>query len=269
MSGILNLQSLKISPTFVERGADTWISWKTLTAPQSGFKEVNIALVGKYTTSLDAYLSLIKSLEHAAMACRKKLNLMSINASHLDSASTVTNEERETAWRQIHNAQGILVPGGFGARGIEGMIEAIKYARENGVPFLGICLGMQMAVIEFARHVCDLTDANSVEMDKDTPHPVIINMPELDHLRLGGTMRLGVRPTIFQKGSGDWSKIRAVYASASSQLSTDVNGAPGAPEFVVQERHRHRYEVNPSYIEALHKNGLEFVGKDDKGERSE
>lgn len=269
LSSILDLQSLDIPLERIERGARRWESWKNLTAPPNHLKPVTIALVGKYTRSLDAYMSLVKALQHATMACKRKLDLVLVDASHLESllASTPSSKtaEYESAWRKVRTAQGILVPGGFGARGSEGMIEAAKYARENKIPFLGICLGMQIAVIDFARNVCGLSGANSVELDPETPSPVIINMPELDYSKLGGTMRLGERPTRFQPSSGTWSKARAVYNGCNPQQPCDHN----SDELVIRERHRHRYEVNPSYIETLAGHGLEFVGRDETGERSE
>ncbi|KAI1745274.1 CTP synthase [Xylaria scruposa] len=226
ISGILNLRSLHIPPGQIMRGAQTWTLWKTLVQPREYLERVTIALVGKYTGSIDAYMSLVKSLQHAAMACQHKLNLL-----------------------KIHTAQGILVPGGFGARGTEGMIDVIRYARENKVPFMGICLGMQLAVVEFARNVCGLS-ANSAEIDKQTPHPVV-DMPEINFSKYDETMRLGEKPKVFA-----WSKVHAAYADSH------IEG------LVIQERHRHREEVNPLYIETLAGNGLEFVGKDEKGERN-
>lgn len=269
MSSIFNLQSLNKPLERVERGASRWASWKILTAPPNHLETVTIALVGKYTGSLDAYMSLAKALQHATMACKRKLDLVLIDASHLESRSAGTPSlkvaEYEFAWHKVCAAQGILVPGGFGARGTEGMIEAAKYARENKTLLLGICLGMQLAVVDFACNVCGLPGANSVELEPETPNPVIINMPELDHSKLGGTMRLGERPTRFQPGSDAWSKVRAVYVSRNPRQTCGHN----AEELVIRERHRHRYEVNPSYIETLAGHGLEFVGKDEKGERSE
>jgi len=178
------------------------------------------------------------------------------------------------AWRAVVGAGGILVPGGFGQRGTEGMMLAIKWAREQKVPFLGICLGFQVAVIEWARNVCGLKDANSTEfdptpfpdpaaaglsisepapkspMEASTPHPVIIYMPEVSRTHMGGTMRLGLRPTVFQPGT-EWSTTRKLYGGRDK----------------IWERHRHRYEVNPEYVERFEKSGLLFVGRDEKGER--
>ncbi|KAI1177959.1 CTP synthase [Nemania sp. FL0916] len=268
MSSILDLQSLDTPRERREQGARRWALWQTLTAPPPNHLEaVTIALVGKYTSSLDAYMSLVKALQHATMAYKRKLDLVLVDASHLESppAKALSSEtaEYESAWRKVRAAQGILVPGGFGIRGCEGMIEAAKYARENKIPFLGICLGMQMAVVEVARNLCGLSGANSVELDPDTPHPVIINMPELDYSKLGGTMRLGERPTHFQRGTCAWSKAHAAYTSNIPQETSDHNG----DELVIRERHRHRYEVGPPYQEILYRHGLEFVGKDETGKR--
>jgi len=132
------------------------------------------------------------------------------------------------------------------------MIQAAKWARLNKKPYLGICLGMQVQVLEFARHVCDLPGATSEEFDAHAADRVIMFMPEIDKINLGGTMRLGLRPTLFQPGT-EWSRLRALYGEATE----------------VRERHRHRYEVNPAYIDRLEKAGLSFIGKDDKGERME
>jgi CTP synthase len=146
--------------------------------------------------------------------------------------------------------RGILVPGGFGTRGTEGMILAIKWAREQNVPFLGICLGFQLAVIEWLRHVCGQKNATSGEFDPNAQDPAIIFMPEISKTHMGGTMRLGLRPTVFDATS-DWSKLRKLYKGADK----------------IWERHRHRYEVNPALIEKITSAGLPFIGKDEKGER--
>ncbi|MCJ1337319.1 CTP synthase ura7 [Bachmanniomyces sp. S44760] len=209
---ILRLDLLTISPTLVKRGSYTWNAWKTLTTSQDHlYESVTIALVGKYTNLHDSYLSVIKSLEHAAMACSKMLNLVWVDASKLEPAASSTSPaEYHKAWHELCTAQGILVPGGFGHRGTEGMIAAASWARKNNIPYLGICLGMQIAVIEFARNVCHISDAASTEFDERTKDPLVIFMPEIDKTTLGGTMRLGLRPTHFQPGS-EWSKLRALY----------------------------------------------------------
>jgi len=128
---------------------------------------------------------------------------------------------------------------------------AIKWAREQKIPFLGICLGFQLAVIEWARNVCGLAGATSAEFDNQTLHPVVIFMPEISRTHMGGTMRLGLRPTVFGASTEEWSKVRGLYGGAGK----------------VWERHRHRYEVNPDYIDRLKEGSLEFMGKDEKGER--
>lgn len=258
---ILRLDLVTISPSLRDKGQRTWQEWKSLTTAQDRlFESVSIALVGKYTNLRDSYLSVIKSLEHAAMRCRRKLNLVWVDASHLE---TPTSQERTAefhkAWHSICTADGILVPGGFGNRGTEGMMAAARWARQNKTPFLGVCLGMQLAVIEFARNVCGMAGASSVELEgQGCSDPVVIFMPEIDPKKLGGTMRLGLRPTVFQDGS-EWSKMRRLY------------GGGGGDEHRRQilERHRHRYEVNPAYIDRLTSKGLAFVGKDDTGERME
>ena len=251
-----NLDQSKISPTLTTKGQSIWQQWKTLTTSQDRFLEhekVTIALVGKYTNLHDSYLSVIKSLEHSAMACQRKLNLVWVDASDLEKATiSKAPEQYYKAWHELCTADGVLVPGGFGARGTEGMIAAANWARTKPKPYLGICLGMQLAVVEYARNVCGLAGANSVELDEQAPHQIVIFMPEIDKTTMGGNMRLGLRPTIFQEGS-EWSRLRQLYNNA--------------PE--VLERHRHRYEVNPKYIDQLSEAGLNFIGKDDKNERME
>lgn len=250
---ILKLDDVQKSPALTEKGSRTWTEWKTLAVAQDRlFDEVSIALVGKYTNLHDSYLSVIKSLEHAAMHCRKKLNLVWVDASDLEAKARDHEPAKfHSAWHKVCTAQGILVPGGFGVRGIEGMIGAAKWARENKVPYLGICLGMQLAVCEFARNVCNISAATSSEFSGQDDE-LIISMPEHHPGDLGGTMRLGLRPTLWQPGS-EWSRLRKIYRNADSIL----------------ERHRHRYEVNPRFIADLEIAGLNFIGKDDKGERME
>lgn len=213
-------------------------------------KEVTIALVGKYTRLEDAYASVSKSLQHASIQAGHKLNIKFIEACNLEE-----NMKRENpvlfheAWKTLCASDGILVPGGFGQRGIEGKIEACKWARENKKPFLGICLGLQAAVIEFGRNVLKLEGANSTEVDPKTPHPMVIDMPEHHTGQMGGTMRLGRRTTLFK---GD-SVIRKLYGGSDS----------------IDERHRHRYEINTKYLTELEAKGLRFVGHDQEKERME
>ncbi|CAF4050258.1 unnamed protein product [Rotaria sp. Silwood2] len=212
--------------------------------------EVSIALVGKYTALEDAYASVIKALNHAALFCNRKLKVLFIHATDLE-ANTQKDDpvKYHEAWQQLCSAHGVLVPGGFGSRGIEGKIAAIEWARTQSKPFLGICLGLQCAVIEFARHVLHYKDANSSEFDK-CEHQVVVEMPEHNPGVMGGTMRLGRRTTNFVT---DDSVVKKLYGNKDS----------------VDERHRHRYEVNPIYIDAFEKAGMKFVGRSDDNERME
>ncbi|KAF2203517.1 CTP synthase [Delitschia confertaspora ATCC 74209] len=253
---ILNLDALPVSSTMVCKGRNTWSQWKQLTGTTKehrNYEEVEIALVGKYIELHDSYLSVIKALEHSAMRCNRCLKIQWIDAEHLEPATLTTNPKAfHEAWKTVCSTSGILVPGGFGQRGTEGMIAAAKWARENKVPYLGICLGMQIAVIEFARNVCGIGNATSEEFEGEAENKIIMFMPEVDKATMGATMRLGLRPTLFQQGS-EWSKLRKLYAGNSE----------------IHERHRHRYEVNPAYIEKLEAAGLSFVGKDELGQRME
>lgn len=212
-------------------------------------EEVHIAMVGKYTNLSDAYLSVIKSLQHAAMAVDRKLVIDWIEASHLES-DWENEEEKKLAWSLLEKSNGVLVPGGFGDRGVEGKILAAHYARTNNTPYLGICLGLQVATIEFCRNVLGLEGANSTEFDENAPTAAVVFMPEISKTHLGGTMRLGARPTLWQV---DDCAIKRLYGEGDS----------------VDERHRHRYEVNPDLIERIEAAGLMFVGKDETGQRCE
>jgi len=211
-------------------------------------EEVRIAMVGKYTDLSDAYLSVIKALQHAAMAANRRLVIDWLEAEHLEPGSEPAAHDE--AWAMLKGADGVLVPGGFGARGVEGKILAAEHARTNNVPYLGICLGLQVATIGFARSVLGMEGTTSTEFDEDCPNPAVIFMPEISTTHLGGTMRLGSRPTLFQV---DDCRIRRLYGGAAS----------------VDERHRHRFEVNPDLIGRLEAAGLTFVGKDETGQRCE
>ena len=192
---------------------------------------VRIALVGKYTQLADAYMSVIEALDHAGAHHGGRVEVA------LGRLRAATDEEAE---RELETCDGILVPGGFGVRGIEGKIHAARFAREHGVPYLGICLGMQIAVAEFARHVAGMDGANSTEFDPETPFPVIDLLPEQKEVRdMGGTMRLGADPVKLHEGT----RARAIYGEA-----------------VIYERHRHRYEVNNHLRKRLEHAGLVFSG---------
>ena len=223
--------------------------WRRMAHHLDALEEnVTIAMVGKYTDLSDAYLSVIKALQHAAMAADRKLTIDWLEAGELEHG--VPDDVHADAWKRLRAADGILVPGGFGHRGVEGKILAANYARTNGVPYFGICLGLQVAAIEFARNVLGMEGSTSTEFDEDCPNPAVIFMPEISTTHLGGTMRLGSRPTLFQV---DDCKVKRLYGGLES----------------VDERHRHRYEVNPELIERLEAAGLTFVGKDETGQRCE
>jgi CTP synthase len=192
---------------------------------------VRIGLVGKYTQLADAYLSVIEALNHAGIHHGGRIDLRWVDSERL------TDEEAE---RELEACDGILIPGGFGVRGIEGKIAAARYARQNGVPYLGICLGMQIAVADFARHVTGMDGANSTEFDPETPYPVIDLLPEQKEVRdMGGTMRLGADPVKLHDGT----RAREIYGDA-----------------VIYERHRHRYEVNNHLRKRLEHAGLVCSG---------
>ncbi|KAL2754372.1 hypothetical protein ACRALDRAFT_2108544 [Sodiomyces alcalophilus JCM 7366] len=249
----LALDKPVLSPTMVQKGQALWDLWKKTVIPERHLKPVNIVLVGKYVVLDDAYLSVHKALEHSAMRCHRKLNLVSIDAEHLEHDMQQKDPTKyHAAWKSLCDAQGIVVPGGFGERGTEGMVEVIKWSRERKVPFLGICLGLQVAVMEFARNVLGLKGATSEEISAQAEHRVVVFMPEGSKEHLGGTMRLGARTSHFKPGT-EWSKLRAMYGGVE----------------VIEERHRHRYEVNPEYIEQLEKAGLLVTSLDDQGVRVE
>ena len=198
---------------------------------KSASRQVTIALVGKYTQLHDAYLSVVESLHHAGTA-----NDAVVDIRWVDS-ETLTPENLDTV---LGDVSGVLVPGGFGDRGVEGMILACRYAREHGVPYLGICLGMQMAVVEFARDVLGWKDADSAEFSETTAHPVIALMPDqVNVTEKGGTMRLGKYPCVLKEGS----RSRALYGMAE-----------------ISERHRHRFEFNNDYRTQMEQAGLVLAG---------
>lgn len=196
-------------------------------------KKVTIAVVGKYVALQDAYISITESLRHAAVANEAELDIHWVNAKEIEADDT-------DMAKVMAGVDGILVPGGFGNRGIEGKIKAIQYAREHKIPFFGICLGMQCAVIEFARHVCGMADANSSEFNPNSTHPVIDLMPEqIDVEDLGGTMRLGLYPC-------------KVYPDTLTSKAYNAE--------LIYERHRHRYEFNNAFREKIVGKGLVLGG---------
>ncbi|XP_044064664.1 CTP synthase 1-like isoform X2 [Siniperca chuatsi] len=226
--------------------------WKKMADRSDRLLEhVSIALVGKYTKLADSYTSVIKALEHSALAINHKLEVKYIDSADLET-TTLQDEpvKYHEAWQKLCSSHGVLVPGGFGVRGTEGKMLAINWARKQNKPLLGVCLGMQLAVCEFARNVLGWEDANSTEFNPESKYPVVIDMPEHNQGQMGGTMRLGKRRTIFKSNT---SVLRKLY---------------GDVEYV-DERHRHRFEVNPELKHHFEKKGLQFVGQDVEGERME
>ncbi|PZN27339.1 MAG: CTP synthetase [Proteobacteria bacterium] len=215
--------------------------WRQVVAAKSNpDTTVTVAMVGKYVNLRDAYLSLCEALTHGGLRSRTRVNLQFVEATEVEKHGTGC----------LEGVDAILVPGGFGERGVEGKIQAIRYARENGIPYLGICLGMQLAIVEYARNVAGLEGAHSTEFDRAAPHPVIAMITEWqdqkgtieqrsETSRLGGTMRLGAQEVRLSHGS----RVHQVYGSD-----------------VIMERHRHRYEFNNRYLQKLMNAGLRFSG---------
>ncbi|MFC4184156.1 CTP synthase [Saccharococcus thermophilus] len=211
--------------------------WKALVEKVRNLsRTTKIALVGKYVELQDAYISVVEALRHAGYAFDTDIDIKWINSEHVN---------KENVAELLGDADGILVPGGFGDRGIEGKIEAIRYAREQKVPFLGICLGMQLASIEFARNVVGLKEAHSAEFDPNTPHPIIDLLPEQKDIEdLGGTLRLGLYPCKLLEGT-------LAYEAYQDE--------------VIYERHRHRYEFNNHYRQIMEQHGFIFSGTSPDG----
>jgi len=219
-----------------------WGSWKEFVdAIENPLFEVKIALIGKYAALEDSYVSMKEAFRHSGAACQTRVSIDYIEAETLEG-----NPDRVEA---LENYDGIFIPYGFGPRGTEGKMKAINYAREKDVPFLGVCYGFQLAVVEFARNACGLREANSTEISPETPHPVIDLMPEQRGVEYkGATMRLGAHKIVIREG-------------------TLAHRLYGATE--IQERHRHRWEVNPNYWDTLRKHGMVFSGKSPDGRRME
>jgi CTP synthase len=209
-----------------------WSDWKNLVEQVKEEKpRVKVALVGKYVELHDAYMSVREALKHAGLHLGLEVDIEWIHSAEL---------EKERCWELIRNVDGILVPGGFGSRGTEGKIKAVRHARENKVPYLGLCLGMQLMVVELAREALKTEDVNSTEFDRTTRHPVIDLMPDQKAIAdMGGTMRLGLYPCHLQPNT---------CAEQAYQVK------------VVQERHRHRFELNNGFRDVLQKAGMRFSG---------
>jgi len=204
---------------------------KLVNSLQTPHEPVNIALVGKYVELTDAYFSVREALRHAALHHDRDVNFLWIQSEDLENDNTEA---------RLRTAQGIIVPGGFGIRGIEGMVKAANYARTNEIPYLGLCLGLQVMVIEFARYALNSAEANSAEFDPDTPYPVIDILPEQKNMKnMGGTMRLGNHPC---------------------KLTPDTHAAHAYGQSLIHERHRHRFEFNNQFRDELHKAGMIYSG---------
>jgi CTP synthase len=222
-----------------DRARARWLCFvNRLTAPRRF--TARLGITGKYTALRDAYASIEKSIEHAAAHLAVDLDTRWIDTTEMATAAD--------AVRRLGDLDAVIVPGGFGARGTEGKIACIEQCRSHRIPFLGICLGFQMAVIEFARHVCGLAAAASTEFDRKTPHPVIDILPEQKKIEgLGGNMRLGGKDVLI----------------STDTLAAHLLGPDGDPghHFTVRRRFRHRYEVDPRYVERLESHGLVFSGR--------
>lgn len=226
----------------IERKKPDWLAWeKFVSEVQHSKPLVNVALVGKYVELHDAYMSVREALQHAALSLGVEVKIIWVHSAEL---------EKGREWDKVRGADGVVVPGGFGSRGIEGKIQAARYARENNIPYLGLCLGMQLMVVEFARYVLEDEETNSTEFDRATPHPVIDLMPDQRGIAdMGGTMRLGLYPCQLQSGT----KAANAYGAHSQ-------------EKLVQERHRHRFEFNNAYRAVLSEAGMRYSGLSPDGQ---
>jgi len=230
-------------------------------------KEITIAMVGKYLdigdyTLADSYISINQALKHAGANLNAKINIKWIDSKQFEKDSSKLKELKDYA--------GLIIPGGFGSSGVEGKVKAIQYARENDIPFLGLCYGMQLAVVEFARNVCEMKDANTTEVNEKTPYPVIDILPSqkklMEESRYGATMRLGAYAAMLKENS----KVLSLYTEGTRITEDEERikklkdsfrlGILEKEKTTVLERHRHRYEVNPEYIEEIESKGLVFSG---------
>ena len=226
------LNGLRLKP----RKKPNWKAWSKIVEEARREKQkVTVALVGKYVELHDAYLSVREALNHAALFIGVEVEIAWVHSNELENKKVNGH-----AWEKVESADGVLIPGGFGGRGIEGKIRAIQYARESKTPYLGLCLGMQLMVVEFGRYLFEDQKVNSTEFNRTTPHPVIDLMPnQRDITDKGGTMRLGLYPCVMQPGT--------IAAAAYT-------------EQIVDERHRHRFELNNAYRERLSQGGMRFSG---------
>jgi CTP synthase len=228
------LQVFKLNKRFKNNGNKALREWSRKTSSHGKAKPVTIGIAGKYTGSADTYISILKALEHCSFKLNRKVKVKWVETTELESGEKVKNA--------LKDVDGVIVPGGFGIRGIEGKVAVAKYCREHDIPYLGLCLGFQIALIEFARNVCKLKDANSTEFEPKTQHPVIDILPEQKKIEgLGANMRLGGREVELREGT----------------LAFKLHGN----EKKIRRRFRHRFECNPEYIEQFEKAGIVFSGK--------
>ncbi|XP_073083565.1 LOW QUALITY PROTEIN: CTP synthase 2 [Manis javanica] len=249
--GVVKYFKERLNLPIVDSASNLLFKWKNMADRCERLQKRVAALVGKDTKFRDCYTSVFKALEHSALAVSHKLNLMYIDSIDLEQSTETEDPVKfHEAWQKLCKADGVLVPGGFGIRGTQGKIQAISWARTKKIPFLGVCLGMQLAMIEFARNCLNLKDADSMEFELNAGVPVVIDMPEHNPGDLGGTMRLGIRRTVFKTEN---SILKKLYGDVP----------------FIEERHRHRYEVNPSLLNQFEWSDLHCVGKDVSGERLE
>lgn len=257
-AGELVLRRLGLDPKGSSPGVpmSQWESmaarWDKVNNQDDCVADIKIGIVGKYNGLSDSYLSVIKGLQHAALEASIKMKIVWIDSAALEPNTRERNRDVfDKAWSDIRSVDGVLVPGGFGDRGVEGKILAGKFCRDENIPYFGICLGLQTAVIGYARDVLGLGDANSAEFNPATANPVVMFMPEQTGInQMGGTMRLGNRVTIIKN---------------PESLAFKLYGKKP----VVYERHRHRYEVNPQFVASIESKGMHFSGHDDRGQRME
>src|SRR5690606_25486649 len=227
----------------LKKSIPQWGNWKGIAESFSKYNgSVKIAVVGKYVLLPDSYVNVYHELYHAGAGIGKKVEIQWIDSEKFENGG-------QSSLSILKNFDGILAPGGFGKRGSEGIISAANFARENNIPYLGICFGFQLAIVAFARHVCKLTDANSTELDPNTKNPLVDFMPEQRNIQdMGGTMRLGAHD----------------IAITPKTLAAKIYGSAA-----IQRRHRHRYEFNKRYLDIVSKNGLVLSAHSDNGRRME
>ncbi|MBI1373452.1 MAG: CTP synthase (glutamine hydrolyzing) [Phycisphaera sp.] len=242
---LLNLHQ-QVQPAHEDAARQEWSGFVANLSTDKRKFTVNVGITGKYAELRDAYASIDKALEHCGAKLSANVKIHWLDTTEMDDASPARIAE------QLEPLDGVIVPGGFGHRGTEGKASCVRYCRENNTPYLGICLGFQMAVIDFARNVCGLADASSTEFNPQTANPVISELPEQKKIEgLGGTMRLGGKDVLVKPGT------LAAFLYADHRPKNKAAGDP----FTIRERFRHRYEVDPSYIETLESHGLIFSGR--------